>query len=295
MEFRKIQIQDREWMTQKFQEDNRRGCEYSFANNFIWRDVYQVTVAEKYNCCIIRFETEIGICYAFPIGNGDKKKVLEELMAQAKEQKTILHIRSLLEEDRMWLEEQFPGQYKIQEERDSYDYIYTVEKLTKLAGKKLHGKRNHIARFKENRNWTYEPMTTENKAACLKMNREWCHRQACRWNQDMENEFCAVQEAIDHFEELGLVGGVLKADGEIVAFSVGEPLNSDTFVVHIEKAFGEIQGAYPMINQQFVTAECQEFTYVNREEDTGAEGLRKAKLSYYPDILLEKYTAEYKG
>ena len=85
-----------------------------------------------------------------------------------------------------------------------------------------------------------------------------------------------------------LVGGILKVDGEIIAFTLGEPVCSDTFVVHIEKAFAEIQGAYPMINQQFVEHECQEYTYVNREEDTGAEGLRKAKLSYRPVFMVEK-------
>ena len=90
------------------------------------------------------------------------------------------------------------------------------------------------------------------------------------------------------YKELGLKGGVLKADGKIVAFTVGEPVSDDTFVVHIEKAFADIDGAYPMINQQFVQHECMEYEYVNREEDTGAEGLRKAKLSYRPAFLEEK-------
>ena len=107
----------------------------------------------------------------------------------------------------------------------------------------------------------------------------------------MSDEQCALNQAMKYFDELHLEGGILRKTGEIVAFTIGERLNSDTYVVHFEKAFPEIQGAYPMINQQFVMHNCQEYSYVNREDDAGDEGLRKAKLSYYPDILLKNYTA----
>ena len=293
--FREIRLEDKEWMTQKLQEDDRQGCEYTFGNNYIWRNIYRVEVAELHDCCVIKFDADGDDCFAYPIGNGDKRQVILYLIEDAKERGQKLRLDSILSQDKAQLEEWFPGLFAVSEERDGFDYIYTVEKLTKLAGKKLHGKRNHIARFKENHEWSYEPMTTENKQECLEMNRKWCDRAACKWNQDMSDEFCAVQEAVAHFEELQLSGGVLRAEGEVVAFTIGEPLNSNTFVVHVEKAFPDIQGAYPMINQQFVEHTCQEFQYVNREDDTGAEGLRKAKLSYYPDILLEKYSAEYTG
>ena len=99
---------------------------------------------------------------------------------------------------------------------------------------------------------------------------------------------CVTLNSLRLYKELGLKGGVLKIGERIVAFTVGEPLSPDTFVVHIEKAFPDVEGAYPMINQQFVQHECMDYTYVNREEDTGAEGLRKAKLSYRPAFLEEK-------
>ena len=105
------------------------------------------------------------------------------------------------------------------------------------------------------------------------------------------SEYDVVKGALIDYKRLGLVGGVLKKYGEVVAFEIGEPLNDDTFVVHFEKAYADVQGAYPMINKQFVLHECQGYKYVNREEDDGEEGLRKAKLSYHPDILLEKYNA----
>ena len=107
-------------------------------------------------------------------------------------------------------------------------------------------------------------------------------------NEEKRDEMCVALNALRLLEELGLSGGLLRVEGEVVAFTIGEPLNQDTFVVHIEKAFAEIQGAYPMINQQFVEHEAQNYLYVNREEDTGSEGLRKAKLSYRPAFLVQK-------
>lgn len=292
MEFKELTLSDRAWITEKLTEDQRQGCEFTFGNNFIWRKIYGVEATELFDCAVIRFHSNGQTCYSFPLGGGNKRKAVEALIAIAAEENQPFQMSTILAEDKAGLEEWFPNRFDITEERDNFDYIYLTEKLTKLAGKKLHGKRNHIARFKDN-NWSYEPMNSDNKMECLKMNEIWCDRQQCKWNQDMEDEFCAVKEAIENFEALGFVGGVLRVNGEIVAFTIGEPLNKETFVVHIEKAFAEIQGAYPMINQQFVEHECQEYTYVNREEDTGAEGLRKAKLSYYPELLLEKYSAKF--
>lgn len=123
----------------------------------------------------------------------------------------------------------------------------------------------------------------------------WCMFNNCGGDDSKKSEFCVTKNSIRKFEELGLIGGVLRVDGEIVAFTIGEPVNEDTFVVHIEKAFSAVDGAYPMINQQFVEHELQgKYKYVNREEDLGVEGLRKAKLSYKPAFLIEKGIATLK-
>ncbi len=190
------------------------------------------------------------------------------------------------------LEKWYPGRFQIEYERDNADYVYESEKLAALPGKKLHGKRNHVNKFKSiyaNR-WSYESISRENVEECFQMALRWRNDNGC--NEDLEKnaEMCVTLNALRLFEELGLTGGVLRVDGEIVAFTIGEPVCSDTFVVHIEKAYAEIPGAYNMINQQFVEHECMDYTYVNREEDTGAEGLRRAKLSYRPVFLVEKGT-----
>lgn len=290
IDFKEITLEDKAWMTQKFTEDNRMGCENSFANNLIWSAIYKVQTAVVSDCCVIRFTADGEVCYSFPIGSGNKAAAIEKLLAQAAEEKRPLRFLNILKQDKEFLEEHFANHFRMEEKRDDFDYVYTTEKLTTLAGRKLHGKRNHIARFKDNE-WSYEPMTEENKQECYAMNLKWCDRRACKWNSAMSDEQCALHKAVEYFTPLGLEGGVLRVAGEIVAFTIGEPLNSDTYVVHFEKAFPDMQGAYPMINQQFVQNNCQNYTYVNREEDTGDEGLRKAKSSYYPDILLEKYSA----
>lgn len=291
IEFHEITLADKAWMDEKFAEDDRNACEYTFANNFIWRKVYQVEVAEICGCLVIRFQENGEYCYSYPVGAGDKKAAIAQMLAWREKNCSRIQMSPLSEADRAQLLEWFPGQFLLEADRDDFDYIYAQEKLSTLAGKKLHGKRNHIARFKDGDDWSYEPMTAENLEECRTMTYSWIKMRSGKWNEEMEEEVMVLHEAFDHMQELGLVGGVLRKAGEIVAFTMGEPLNSDTFVVHFEKAYPDMQGAYPMINQQFVQNVCQDYTYVNREEDTGDLGLRKAKLSYYPEILLKKYVA----
>lgn len=291
IKFHEITLADKTWMDARFAEDDRNACEYTFANNFIWRKVYQVEVTEICECLVIRFVENKKYCYSYPVGAGDKKAAIERLLFICEQEKYPLVMSPLSEIDRQQLMKWFPGEFLIEADRDDFDYIYAREKLTSLAGKKLHGKRNHIARFKDGGDWSYEPMTDENLEECRTMTYSWIKMRSDKWNEEMEEEIMVLHEAFDHMKELGLVGGVLRREGAIVAFSMGEPLNSDTFVVHFEKAYPDMQGAYPMINQQFAINACEGYDYVNREEDTGDPGLRKAKLSYYPEILLKKYVA----
>ena len=292
LEFHQISLEDKDWMKDLLAQDNKNACECTFANNFIWRKVYQVEVARMNGCGIIRFFENGMHKYSYPIGAGDKKAVIEELLSLCHKENQRLIMSPLSLQDKQELAEWYPEKFFLWTNRDSSDYIYSREKLATLAGKKLHGKRNHIARFKDGDDWSYEPMTAENVEECRTMTYSWIRMRSEKWNGEMEQEIAVLHEAFDHWKELELVGGVLRKSGEIVAFTMGEPLNADTFVVHFEKAYPEMQGAYPMINQQFVLHACQDFAYINREEDTGDPGLRKAKLSYYPEILLKKYIAE---
>ena len=288
MLFRELREEDKEWLTQAFWEDQRKACEFSFANNYLWDMVYHVQVAECHGCAILRYVEGEETVYVFPCGAGDKFAALQEMLAQAEESGGVLKMTGVIKEETEYLQQHFPDVFQIETDRDDYDYIYNTQDLIHLSGKKYHGKRNHIARFKDTP-WAYEEMGEENLEECQQMLAIWKQKRDDKWDDLMEEEYHVVQKALREFGRLDLQGGLIRQKGEVVAFTMGEPLTKDTYVVHFEKAFPEIQGAYPIINQQFVEHTCQAYAYVNREEDDGEEGLRRAKLSYHPAILLEKF------
>lgn len=289
--FKRAELEDKELMTSYFKKYESRSCERTFVNNYLWSRRYPVTFAVIENTLVFKSEDEKHLSFAFPAGEDeDIKKVLPVLKQYCEERGYPFSLYMVTAENFEKLESWYPGRFEIEYDRDSADYVYESEKLATLAGKKLHAKRNHINKFKtayENR-WSYESMSKENLEDCFQMALKWRKQNECEENDEKCAEMCVTLNSLRLFEELELKGGVLRIDGEVVAFTVGEELSKDTFVVHIEKAFAEIQGAYPMINQQFVEHECKGYTYINREEDTGAEGLRKAKLSYRPVFLIEK-------
>lgn len=192
------------------------------------------------------------------------------------------------------VEELFPGKFDFEPLRDSFDYIYLTENLINLPGKKFHGKRNHIAAFMRENEWSYEPITADNLDECRAMNAEWERRNREKDPEAMDDELDAINISFENYFDLGFVGGLLRANGEVVAFTFGEEMNPEVFCTHIEKAYADVRGAYPMINLEFAANALSQYKYINREDDTGSEGLRKAKLSYCPDILLEKYMARVK-
>jgi hypothetical protein len=186
----------------------------------------------------------------------------------------------------------YPERFTYNTERADFDYIYSVEKLSTLKGSKLHGKRNHINNFIKNHpDYVYEDITQDNIASCLAIAKKWQKEHdelAPELADEHAYEYDKIKLALEHMKELNMIGGIIYIDNTPIAFTLGEELTSDTFDVHFEKADDSIQGAYPMINKEFVSRRLQNYTYVNREEDMGLPGLRKSKMSYYPDILFEK-------
>ncbi len=289
IQFRRVKLEDRELIHSYFERFPSRSCERTFVNVFLWSRHYPVTFGMIENTLVFRSKDETE-AFTYPAGEPDDvKRALTYLMGYTKEKKEPFILYLVTEEQFQQLEEWYPGRFEIEYDRDDADYIYESEKLATLSGKKLHAKRNHINKFKATyENWRYETMTKDNLEDCFQMALKWRNENGCEDDHEKNAEMCVTLNALRLFEELELTGGILRIDGEIVAFTIGEPLSEDTFVVHIEKAFADIQGAYPMINQQFVEHECMKYKYINREEDTGAEGLRKAKLSYRPVFLQEK-------
>lgn len=292
MDFKRITLEDKDWISVYLQESGYRGCEFSFSTMMMWKDAYQTEVADYKGTLCYRCKTgKNHYVYAFPAGNGDKRAAIEALIDLAKQQGHKFIMRGFEKEWVSWLEQEFPDMFVCTTSQDEWDYVYSVEALSTLAGSKYHGKRNHIARFKDSSAWHYEPMGADNIAKCRDMSDIWYHMQLNIGNISVLKEKEGLHYMLEHMQELGLKGGVLYCADKVVAFTIGEPMSAEMFHVHIEKAYSDIQGAYPMINQQFVLHEMQGFTYVNREEDDGIEGLRKAKESYRPVEMIKKYTA----
>ena len=291
VQFKRAQLEDKEIITRYFTNHTSRSCERTFANVFLWSRKYPVTWAIVEQALVFKSEDEEHLAFAFPAGEPENvKKALEVLMQYSAQRDVPFQMYNVTPEYYAQLEEWYPGRFQIEYVRDDADYVYESEKLATLSGKKLHGKRNHINKFKatyEGR-WSYEKMTRDNVEDCFQMALKWREENGCEEDSEKRSEMCVTLNSLRLLEELELTGGVLRIDDEVVAFTIGEPICKDTFVVHIEKAFADVQGAYPMINQQFVEHECMNYRYINREEDTGSEGLRKAKLSYRPAFMVEK-------
>ncbi len=294
IDFRKPTLEDKQWIKQKTAEMGCPSCEYTFGNIFSFTAKMDIEVAEIFGCFVTRCVYDGQLMYCYPMGNGDRKRAIEALVEDGLSMKSKFIFFGLIREFAEELESFFPGKFHIYFDRDGSDYLYNSDDLINLKGKKYQSKRNHISFFEKNYNWSYEKITRENIHECIKMNEKWIETSLAEYKEDLEYEFEIIKRAFDNYEQLDFVGGLIRIDGEVVAFTMGEEMNDNTFCVHFEKAFSSYRGAYPMINREFCKRELSGYKYIDREDDVGAENLRKAKLSYQPVIIREEYEAELK-
>ena len=293
MNFQEIRWDDIAWIDPLIRENQYKSSEYCFSNLYNWRKIYKTEVAQAHGLGIVRSKAAGG-SYLYPFGKGEVLAAIEEMAGCSAQRGESFCMFGVPEEGAQQLKAAFPGRFVFQYDRAHCDYLYAAEKRRELKGKKLHAKRNHINKFKENNpDWEYQPITPENIELCRQLNQVW-YGEKEEASSGLAEERQAVETALNHFWGEGLEGGLLLAGGKAVGYSFGQPLDEQVFIVHAEKAFAQVQGAYPMLNQQFALHHCGGCQYINREDDMGEEGLRKAKLSYYPDILLEKYIVRLK-
>ena len=292
LEFKKIEIEDKAWADILLRISDFRGAEYCFTNLYIWDGIYQSKIGRYKDFLMLRTGSAPDFRYLYPAGSGDVKEVIELMMEDAANNGSSFTLIGVTEKTAQELKSHFPDRFIFDPIRDSFDYIYESEKLISLSGKKLQPKRNHLNFFAANNKWSYEELNSDMIPEIKEFNHEWCARVECKKYETLSWESCAVEKCLDNYHHLNLRGGVLRVDGKIVAYTIGEVINSDTVIVHIEKAFSEVRGAYPMINREFLSRVAPGYQYVNREDDIGDEGLRKAKESYYPIFMLEKFYAK---
>lgn len=289
LEFSKISLDDKQWVDQLLEASDFKNCEYCFGNIFLW--------ANSFGCELVRYKGLVSIkrdfpdrvAFYYPAGTGDIKGMITEFIDYSNSIGKSLVITSLTRECAEEFVSLFGDSFEIITDRDYSDYIYKQEDLATLSGKKFHGKRNHMSYFEKNNQWSVEKINSNNVCECVQFLDTWLKQADV--NEELLVEKECILSALNNFTELNFKGILIRTEEHgVVAFTMGEKLSSDTFCTHFEKARYDIRGAYPIVNREFAKV-LGDYTYINREEDLGDEGLRKSKLSYHPDILLNKYSA----
>ena len=291
LSFSPVRLEDKAWVDPLVFAEDSRSAGFNFGNVYMWSgpDCHQITrFGDRLLILVNRGETPH---FVFPVGSGALLPTIEALQEYAAQNGFPFLLRGLTAEQVEQLESVCPGRFTFEKTREYFDYIYAAGALASLAGKKLHGKRNHINRFEAQHNWHVQPLSADHFPACLELLASWESEDS---HEDTAGEHAAIVRGFRAWETLGLEGVALFAGSRLVAFTVGEKISSDTFNVHFEKAYRDVNGAYPMVNREFVRqvlTRHPEILYINREEDMGHENLRLAKQSYNPLFLVEKSIA----
>ena len=307
MIFKDIELSDAQWIRELFSVPDYNSEDYNFTFQFLWKNTFRSKVARIGDLVLIQYNMDGRKSYLTPVGRADEHQVADIINSMLNENSLLgddgtLVFYGVLPSQMDFFEKNFAGRYTSEQIRMGADYIYDAQALKALSGKKYQAKRNFANGFRRLYRWRFEPICESNMEECLQMNDEWCRRNGCGQDFWKNNEFCAVRVALNNYKALDLDGGLLRVDGKVVAFTIGERTSSDTLLVHIEKALTEYRGAYQAMSQEFlgymdkilrerenIPDGTPAFTLVNREDDSGDENLRKAKMEYHPIEIKEKY------
>ncbi len=292
MEFTPITLESKHIIQGFLDKDFFSISDISFGNLFIWSCARDISYAIDSDTLIIKTQYPDAKPYFFyPIGAGDKPKALESIAKYCCTHNIPPHFESIESKNLESLQAIFPN-LKATPNIDRFDYVYAIQELIELSGRKFHKKKNHLNQFViAFPNWQYESITARNTKRVIEAADRWLEANPNK-SQALLFENIGIKNALQFFEELSLKGGFIHLDGEIIAFSFGEEINNEMAIIHIEKANNEIAGAYQIINQQVLANEFKHLKYANREEDLGIEGLRRAKKSYNPIFMVEKFSLQ---
>jgi hypothetical protein len=288
-QFTELTLEDKPLFEQLFTRVPPVISEFTFTNLFIWRHNYRPKISRLKNFLCLLSDQGKNSFFFPPIGSGDAMECFRSLLKYLGNKGIFPKIARVPETMVTQIDWKTSGM-KPELDRNQCDYVYLVQDMVELKGRKYHRKRNHIKQFQEKYSYQYIPLTPEWVPQCLQLQAEWCDLKNCEVNPGLDNESLATREAFTHFEEVGVKGGAILIHGKVEAFTLGDSLNPETIVIHVEKANPAYEGLYPTINQAFLKYQGAGFTYVNREQDLGEEGLRKAKESYFPHHMVNKYT-----
>jgi len=290
LEFKKLQLSDIDKISHYFPLSVKRICDDTVGGAFMWRDFFSVEFAE-YNDTIIfkarvRYHDNI-TAFSVPLGK-DVRGSIDMVASFCLYNKMPIAFFTVTDDDLTIFQDTFDD-YRLYKNTDWSDYVYRAVDMKALSGRKYHGQRNHINFFKRTyEDYSYEEITVANVGEAKAFYTALSSKLDIS-SELMIEDHCKTIEVLDNFETYGLLGGMLKANGSVVAFSVGEIINNVLFV-HIEKADLQFRGAYQVINNEFAKHFASDgIEFINREEDVGDEGLRISKISYHPHEILDKY------
>ncbi len=271
-----------------FSRPGEFSCELTTASMVIWQSTFDFAYCQVEDMLFYRTRyggrTRFGIPFA-----ADLPKAMALLTTYCTENNLPL-VLTAAEGGRLTAFcEAFGDAFEYTENRDLAEYIYSYDSLATLAGKRYHGKRNHLSAFNRQYAWCYEPLCKDNVEEVLSMTERWYEENADKTDEWLTLERIGSRKVLENMDELLIKGGVIRVDGRIAAVTFGCPVNDCVFDVNYEKALGAYDGLYTAINHAFVTHELSGYRYINREDDMGLPGMRKAKLSYHPEILLKKF------
>ena len=293
IEFKRLTPEHREQYLKLLFADDRRGCEYSFANINMWG---RQRIAFVHDRAVLFSQYDRISIYPYPVGVADVKPALDAIIADSAKRGIPCRLASMSQADCETVETLYPGRFQFHTDRDHFDYVYAIDDLAELSGKRYQSKRNFANRFTA----AYPAhqclmLDDSTLSAAQEMLEQWfADRLKIAPDSDFTLEKLALDRAFCHLKELGLIGMVVMVEGKCVAMTMGSRLSNDTFDIHFEKALDGYDGAYAFINRSFARHLRQaypELRFLNREDDMGIPGLRKAKLSYHPHHLVEKYWA----
>lgn len=299
LDFYEPTFEDKDWVESTLGKSFSIGWENTFGGIFLWRKFFGTKIF-NYNGILLRAYILGNGCveYSFPaFGNNskkdDKKEVFYSLLEDSKTRKSSLVFTGIEEKNKETIENIFPGKFKFIEQKSKEDYIYLSKDLINLKGKKYHGKRNHISKFKKLYEYNYESVSSNNIDKVIYFINCWFKNKENINDKSLEYEHKAIEELLENYHKFNFKSGIITVNGEVVAFTSGEEINKDTFVIHFEKALNNYEGSCSVVNNEFARRNLSKYVYINREEDMGFPGLRKAKLSYHPVFLLKRYKAIY--
>jgi len=293
IDFRPIELSDKKWMDERYKKADYASTYFCFTTNYLTRKDYNIMVADVDGFLCMKGVEDGNTLYLFPVGDGDLRGIIKKYIQDAKERNVPLIFNGILEEHKVFLEENFPENFACCPLRSGFDYIYKTDDLVELPGNERSDKRKGVNFFKSNFEWSCEKLTDENLSECVDMHRKWYVMNQHKANDSFEQEKDFANNMLLEYKELKLTGLILRVEDEIVAFALGEPISSNTFMVHVEKAYTSLRGAYAMINQLFAIEVQGKYEYIDRSYDLGIEGLRKVKMLYGPTLLMTVYRANY--